>query len=315
MELIQQTKPNTIRALLGLSRILISVFVVIQAGLASVIALKGLPSLEVMIIGFFACLFGSSALIGFNDLMDLEIDKKKVRFEEENNKDKAKDTLDLGSLFIHHPVARGLLDIKIAVAWVIVLSAVSMGATFLIKPWLAPILLVVAVFVSIYSLLSSKSVFKFLAVASAVVVGAVAGWLAVAPPDTTLFPLFILWTFLWELGGRNLPNDFGDMNEDFQIGIKTIPVVYGGEFASKAIIVLLTATTIVSVFMALQLSSNVIVPIGFVVLAGYFLLAPAVKLIKNPVPEEALNLFNKANIYTVVILLFLLLSIYGLKII
>lgn len=315
MELVQQTKPSTIRALLGLSRVLISVFVVIQAGLAAIIALKGLPSLETIAIGIFACLFGSSALIGFNDLMDLEIDKKKIQFQSANKNGEIKSTLDLGSLFIHHPVARGVLDLKLAVVWVAVLGAASMAATFLLKPWLTPILLVVAVFVSIYSLLSSKSVFKFLAVASAVVVGAIAGWLAVAPPDMKVFPLFILWTFLWELGGRNIPNDFGDMYEDSQVGIKTIPVVYGGEFASKAITILLSATTVVSVIMAIQLSGNLLVALGFIVAALYFLILPAIKLLRNPVPEQALFLFNQANIYTVVILLFLLLSIYGLKII
>lgn len=312
MEIAQYSRTvnvlNTVRALLGFSRVLISFFVMVQAGLAAIIALKGLPSMEVMILGIIACLFGSSALIAFNDLMDLKIDKEKIKFRSKPQ------TFDMGSLFIQHPVAHGILSLKVAVIWVLLLTIISMAFTYAIKPWLAPILIMVAFLIAVYSLLSTVSVFKFLAVASAVVVGAVAGWLAVAPADTRVFPLFVLWTFLWELGGRNLPNDFGDMGEDAQVGIKTVPVVYGGVISSKIIFVLVVAVITTSAFMSIALSGSYIVMVCFILIGLYFLLRPALKLLKNPVSAQALYLFNQASIYPVVILLFLLLSIYILKI-
>lgn len=297
-------KPGLIRSLLGLSRALISVFVVAQAGLAAVLALGGLPPLEVIIIGVFACLFGSAALIGFNDLMDIEIDRERLQFQKE------KESFDMGSLFVHHPVAKGYLSLGAGIAWVAVLSLLSMGLTYMLKPWLTPILLAVAVFVAIYSVLSRKSVIKVFAVAMAVVTGAVAGWLAVAPPNSGIFPLFVLWTFLWEMGGRNIPNDFGDLEEDARIGLKTIPVVYGPKTASVVTFTLILLTIITSGFLGWNATESNTVTLLFVLSGLYFLAVPGYKLLKSPVPKQAVHLFNQACLYPLFILGLLLLNIY-----
>jgi 4-hydroxybenzoate polyprenyltransferase len=304
-----------IRALLGLSRAIIAVFVVGQAGLAAILALQGLPPFRIIIIGALACLTGSSALIGLNDLMDVDIDRKRLEHQ------RTVETFDLGSTFIHHPVAKGALSFRAGVIWVITLSAISMYLTYLLQPWLFPVLAVVAIFVAFYSWLGRRSSLgKIIAVACAVVIGAVAGWLAVKPPESPeefqVFILFALWTFLWEMGGRNIPNDFGDLEEDERLGLKTIPVICGPKAASRIAFGLLIATVLAgfkftSLFVEFaDVDISQFFSIGTAMLGLIFLIWPAIDLLKNPKPDFAVRLFNKACLYPIFVLILLIANLY-----
>lgn len=304
-----------IRALLGLSRAIIAIFVVGQAGLAAILALQSLPSMRTIIFGSLACLTGSSALIGLNDLMDVDIDRKRLEHQ------RTVETFDIGSTFIHHPIAKGALSLRAGIIWVVVLSAISMYSTYLIQPWLWPILAVVALFVMFYSWLSRRSSLgKIVAVACAVVIGAVAGWLAVKTPETPdeflIFYLFIIWTFLWEMGGRNIPNDFGDLEEDERLGLKTIPVCYGPVIASRIAFGLLVATVLTGfVFTTIFIElADIDVPqffsIGTAMLGLLLLIWPAIDLLKNPKPDFAVKLFNKACLYPIFVLILLVINLY-----
>jgi len=52
--------------------------------------------------------------------------------------------------------------------------------------------------------------------------------LAVDPrPDILFLVVLFLWLFSWEIGGQNIPNDWGDMEEDRKLQAKTIPVFFG----------------------------------------------------------------------------------------
>jgi 4-hydroxybenzoate polyprenyltransferase len=291
-----------VRALLGMSRALVAIFVVAHAGLAAILATGTLPGIQVIALGVFACLFGTGALIGLNDLLDIDLDRRRMAAS-------GPEGLDIGSMFIHHPVAKGIISLTAGIAWVVFLSSVSLALIFALKPTLWPIFFAIAACVCFYSVIGRYTYWKFLAVAMAVTLGALAGWLVVAPANATTFLLFGLWTYLWEIGGRNVPNDFNDAEEDAALGVKTIPVVLGWAFAGKAVFLSLAASVAISV--PLMIMSGV--PWAFIVaalaVAVYLLLAPGYALMKDPRPEVSRRLYNKSAVYPLVLLVLLLINL------
>ena len=70
-----------------------------------------------------------------------------------------------------------------------------------------------------------------------VAVGGLAGLYAVAlAPSPGLVLLYFLWALSWEMGCRNMPNDWVDYNEDVALGIKTIAVRFGLSRAARYLI-------------------------------------------------------------------------------
>ncbi len=78
-------------------------------------------------------------------------------------------------------------------------------------------------------------------------VGSLAGWVAM-DGEVRLGDMVLpfSWMAAWEIGGRNVVNDFADVEEDVRLGVKTVPVVYGGRAAARLTIGFLAATFLVS---------------------------------------------------------------------
>ncbi len=300
---------NSIRekfmALLGFSRVYIGFFVLAQAALGSALALKSLPSWDGMFFGALACLAGSYSLVAYNDLLDIPIDK--MKFE---NKLRDVEGFDMGAAFERHPVARGIISFRLAVVWILAMATISMASTAYFNPRMVFILPTIAVFVTAYSLLSLKSPLKVLAVAIAVTLGGVAGWLVVSNVYGVLFWLFVAWTFFWEIGGRNVPNDFNDVEEDKEIGIKTFPVIFGCENAAKIIMLFLILTTIASLPMVWLATMSYFWIAAAAVLAVYFLLIPGWRLLADSVPQQSMKLYNRSCFYPPAMLVLLLAAFY-----
>ncbi len=294
---------EVIRALLGMSRAIVAVFVVAHAGLAAIFATGSLPDIRIIVIGVFACFTGTGALIGLNDLLDINLDRRRAAEEEERGE------LDLGSLFIHHPVARGVISVTTGVIWVTLLSVVSIALIYVLKPSLWPLFIAIAISVSLYSLMGAFTYWKFLAVATAVTLGALSGWMVVAEPNATTFVLFGVWTFLWEIGGRNVPNDFNDVEEDAALGVKTIPVILGRVAAGKIVFITLTASVFVSIPLMVLLELPMLFIASALAVAVYVLLIPGFQLMRDPRPETSRILYNKSAIYPLILLLLLMVNL------
>ena len=72
-------------------------------------------------------------------------------------------------------------------------------------------------------------------------VGGLAGWVAVAPlgPGAVAFFVFLA---LWEIAGRNLPNDLADLGPDSAVGCTPSRPVFGPRTSATAILVGSVAT-------------------------------------------------------------------------
>ncbi len=292
-----------LRALLGFSRVMVSSFALAQAALATVLALKGLPSIKIMLLGSIACLSGSYALTATNDFFDYEIDKERLE------KLRTVQGFDMGQIFIRQPLARGIIGRRTAIIWILSLSTISLIFAYLIKPSLLVISIVIGLLVVTYSYMSRLSILKIFLIGTLVSLGAAAGWLAVSNHNNFLLA-FVLWMFFWEIGGRNIPNDLADIEEDRSLKLKTIPVIFGEKKASQICFSCLLATFFISVVFAVILDINQFFVIS-VSLVGFFMLVlPAYKLLRKPEPKVSLQLFNSAVFYPITVLVFLLASIY-----
>jgi len=310
-----------VKSLLGMSRAPVALFVVAHAGLASIFALGHLPPARIIILGIFASLTGTASLIGLNDLLDVELDQRKLALAPES------DQPDIGSTFIHHPIAKGTISYLTGLIWVIALSVASLFLIEAIRPGLWPILIIIAVLVVLYSKLSSITYWKMFTVASAVTLGAVAGWLAVAPGDLSSYAgwsamlksggatlaIFALWSFTWEVGGRNIPNDFNDMEEDKPLGTKTVPSVLGEAAAARIIVINLVIASLLSLlliisagFAGIQLA---LLLSGIIALDFYMLLLPARRLALDARPAISVKLYNRSAFYPLALLLLIILSL------
>lgn len=294
-----------VRALLGMSRAIVAVFVVAHAGLAAIFATGRIPDIRTIVIGIFACLFGTGALIGLNDLLDVSLDRRRMAAEGEGKE------LDLGSLFIHHPVAKGVISMTTGIVWVGCLSILSLSLISMLKSGLWPIFLLVAVCVALYSIVGRYTYFKFFFVAMAVTLGALSGWLVVAPAplNATTFLLFGVWTYLWEIGGRNVPNDFNDVDEDAALGVKTIPVVLGKARAGRIVFWALLASFLVSLPLMVMTGMPSLFIGGAVLISLYLLLIPGYALMRDPRPQISRKLYNKSAIFPLVLLLLLMVNL------
>ena len=133
-----------------------------------------------------------------------------------------------------------------------------------------------------------------------VAIGGLAGVYAVSnDPALGSVALFFFWAFTWEVGGRNIPNDWSDLDEDVHLGIKTIPVRFGRVASSRASFSLLFIAVISSLLF--PLIAPIKHPLVYLVCAigvgAFLLLLPALRWLRSGTTESALYLFNRACFY------------------
>ena len=290
---------------LAFSRGLQAFISIAQPGLGAVIALAAIPEWGVVAIGFIAAWAGNNAAFAINDLLDVELDKRRFKHLREFK------GFDIDTALVRHPLAQGYLSYRSGVLWIVISSLVAVVGAFLLNPWCVALFVVALCLEIYYCKLSQVSALKFLITGVMVAVGAMAGWVAVVD-QVKLLPAFVffIWIAAWEIGGRNIVNDWSDIEEDIHLGIKTVPVVYGQKVAGQLILFFLVVTVGCSVLIAPLVHLNDIYLVGALIEGWYALLYPTVKLLKNPAPEVAITLFNRASLYPLVMLTIVVISIY-----
>jgi 4-hydroxybenzoate polyprenyltransferase len=290
---------------LAFSRGLQAFISIAQPGLAAVIALVAIPEWDIVAIGFVAAWAGNNAAFAINDLLDVELDKRRFKHLREFK------GFDIDTALVRHPLAQGYLSYKSGVVWILLSSLIAVIGAYLLNPWCVLLFGVALALEMYYCKLSQVSAFKFLITGVMVAVGAMAGWVAVVD-KIELGPaiVFFIWIAAWEIGGRNIVNDWSDIEEDIHLGIKTIPVVYGHKAAGRLIFFFLVVTVCCSLLITPLIDLNGIYLAGALIEGWYALLSPSIKLLENPAPELAITLFNRASLYPLVMLMIVVISIY-----
>ncbi len=274
--------------------------------LGAVLWLGGFPSAQIVALGLLTAFSGYTAIYALNDVKDYRVDQEKIR-----TSPKVLARQDVDSVFIRHPLARGMLGYGQGFFWMAAWAALAMAGAFLLNPYCVIIFLFACLLELVYCSLLKITHFRGIISGLVKTSGPIAAVFAVDPaPNFSFLLILFLWLFSWEIGGQNIPNDWADLEEDTEIHAKTIPVCFG----------LRTSLGIIFVSLAVSMAMSVLVfwflpkPPGYFYVAGavsggiYFLLYPAYRLYKNNIAENAFFLFNRASYYPLIMLLSFLVS-------
>jgi 4-hydroxybenzoate polyprenyltransferase len=283
------------RQLVGLSRMTHSILDVAHPALGALLALAAVPPLRTVALGFLAAFAGFTAVFALNDVMDCGVDREKVA-----RLGTGKECFDLDSVGQRHPLAQGALPMRAALGWVIAWGALALGLSYLLRPACA-LLMAGAVLLEIgYCSLLRVTHWKAALSGAMVTVGGLAGVFAVtASPGVGVVALFSAWAFAWEVGCRNIPNDWSDLEEDGQLGIRTVPVRLGRIRSSRLSFGLMSIVLVTAPAFPLvaPLHHPVLYAAGALACGVILLLVPSLRWIKDQRMQSALGFFNRACFY------------------
>ncbi|UCM89222.1 UbiA family prenyltransferase [Streptomyces marincola] len=244
-----------------------------------------------------ACVAGYFAVFAANDLIDARLDRERFACL------RAYEGFDIDGAGGRHPLAQGRLSLAAGVAWVALLGSVSLVLWALLH-WVCAVLLVVAALLeALYCVLARVTEWKFLLTGVLVACGGCLGWFAMTPAvDRPVLWLFCVWLAAWEIGGRNIVNDWADVEEDVHLGVRTVPLRHGPRvsaaltFGSLAVAAVAGAGMLLGVWPAHGLLGPA-ATCAMLALSGWALIAPGLRLLRAPGPEHAMALFNRASLY------------------
>lgn len=273
-------------AIFDLSRGRQALLSVAQPALGAMLALGGLPALWRIALGLVAASAGYLAVFSLNDVLDRRADEDAVRLGAVANAG-----YDLDTAFVRHPLARGDLSMRASLLWVGSLGLVSAICAFLLAPVCLALFGVAVLLEVLYCGLRSVTWTKTFVSGAMVSVGGLAGWAAVAPIDGRAVG-FTAFLALWEIAGRNLPNDLSDEAADSLGGIRTVATVFGRRVSAWATLAGAVAT-LVAVAM---LSGSAVVVLIWVGLTLGTMVVPAIGLTRRPTSQQAASYFNVASL-------------------
>jgi 4-hydroxybenzoate polyprenyltransferase len=284
-----------LRGFFGLSRMTHSILDIAHPAVGAILVLGGIPRPSTVIIGLLASFAGFTAVFGLNDIMDCGVDCEKMAKYSKN-----KECFDLDSVGFRHPIAQGTLAFTSALAWVVFWGLCALSLAFVLNPMCAALMLAAAGLEMGYCRLLRVTHWKALLSGLMVAVGGLAGVYAVAgSPPAGMVLLFMLWAFAWEVGCRNIPNDWSDLDEDVNLKIRTIPVRYGRVASSWISFSLLCVTVLSSLLFPLvvPVRHEILYWAGALAAGVVLLVAPAVLWLKSQRTQSAMYLFNRACFY------------------
>jgi 4-hydroxybenzoate polyprenyltransferase len=295
------------RKFIGLSRMTHSVLDVAHPAAGALLVLGAAPSLRIAALGLVSAFSGFTAVFALNDVMDAKVDAEKMAKYRKDS-----EAFDIDSVGTRHPIAQGSLGRPAAIAWVVFWGVLSLATAYLLKP-LCAILLVAAVALELlYCRLLRVTHWKALLSGMMVAVGGLAGVFAVSssPPPLAVI-LFALWAASWEIGGRNITNDWSDIEEDVNLGIRTLPIRFGRAASSR--IAAGFASAIILCSLAFPLVAPVrLVPVYLILAAAaglLLLVLPGLRWLREQSTESAMAYFNKACFYPLAVFAALAISI------
>lgn len=302
---------SNLRLFMALSRTSHGILDVATPVLAALVWLGNFPPPFTMIVGFITALAGYTAVYAFNDLVDHEVDKERL------SKGGRLDPSDyLDTVYVRHPVARGLLTFRKGFLWACFWAFLALMGAYLLNPVCALIFLFSILMEAVYCRMAKISHLRVIVSGFVKTSGATAAVFAVDPdPQPLLLLILFLWLFFWEIGGQNVPADWFDVDEDMQLSFKTIPARFGLDVAGKIILTSIIIALVMNVLLLVSLPYGFsFFTIGGSIVAGfYLLLLPAYNLYKTRVPALVSRLFNRASFYPFVLLLVVVFEIIFVK--
>jgi len=295
METVGPALGVQLKKFFGLSRMTHSVLDIAHPALGAILVFGGAPRPFTIVFGLLAAFSGYTAVFALNDLLDCKVDCEKL-----GGYAGKRECFDIDSVGLRHPIAQGSIAFRAALGWVLFWGALALGFAFLLDPICSLLMAVAASLEAAYCRLLRVTHWKTILSGLMVAVGGMAGVFAVtASPPALMVVLFALWAFTWEMGCRNIPNDWSDLEEDIHLGVRTIPVRYGRRASTWISFALLSVTVAASLLFPFVVAMNhpFLYLAGAAAAGGVLLVAPAVLWLKRQTTESAMFFFNRACFY------------------
>ncbi len=299
---------SRLKLFLALSRTPHGVLDLAAPSLSALLWLGTFPPAPVMGLGLLTAFSGYTAIYALNDVVDYRVDRGKMKgaggpaFQG-----------DLDSVFARHPLAQGMLSYREGMFWTLGWAALAAIGAYLLNPVCAFIFLLACFLEFSYCRLLKVTYLRGIISGLVKTSGPVAAIFAVDPdPAPAFLAVLFFWLFFWEIGGQNVPNDWGDLEEDRRLQAKTIPVRFGTGGALRVILVSLALSVGLSLlpFWALPQESSRFYLVGALLAGAFFLLTPGYKLYRGKSSPDAFALFNRASYYPLGMLVVTVLSWY-----
>ncbi len=283
--------------LLASSRPLQAMFSVTQPLFAALLAAGEIPQLNTLALLILGSVCGMFSVFALNDFLDYRIDKR-------INKNRKKEW-DVDSVMVLHPLSKGHITQSEQAIWIGTTGTIAALAIYLLNPRAVAFYFLAILLEAVYCKLARVSELKAIIAGTLVATGALIGWLAVGGGDNETLVVLLFLFFTWEIGGRNIPNDLSDIEGDAKQSIKTIPTVHGKETAARLIASFSSLTLIANGLLGFVGGIGLAYVLTTTAIGIVLLVHPALTLMKDPKPREALHYFNKASFYPVLIFLVL----------
>ncbi len=266
-------------------------------GFVALLWLGHFPSWQVLLLCLLTASAGYTAIYALNDLVGVSPDRQKFAGAGINQ------GYSLEASDMRHPLAQGILSMRSGVTWFVFWYALTLTGAYVLNPDLVIIVIGAGVLETLYCALLRITWWRTLVSGLVKSAGPLAAVFVVTPhPSLPLLLLLLAWLMCWEIGGQNVPADWNDVEEDRRVGAKTIPLAFGLRAAGVLVIIALTLTVVLSLFLP-QMS-----PLGLGLTyqvasatAGFFLLLlPGLRLFRSRDSREAARLFDRASLYPLV---------------
>jgi 4-hydroxybenzoate polyprenyltransferase len=295
METVHSELGSKLKEFFGLSRMTHSVLDIAHPALGAILVFGGAPRPFTIVIGLLAAFSGYTAVFALNDILDCKVDCEKL-----GGYAGKRECFDLDSVGLRHPIAQGGIAMRAALGWVLVWGVLALGFAFLLNPVCSLLMAAAAGLEAGYCRLLRVTHWKTILSGLMVAVGGMAGVFAVTTsPPAAMVVLFGLWAFTWEMGCRNIPNDWSDLEEDQALRITTMPVRFG-RLATSRISFVFACVTIVSSLLfpyAIPVRFALIFQAGALAAGIILLVIPGIRWLKDQQTKSAMLFFNRACFY------------------
>src|SRR5271157_2444570 len=295
MEIARSGLGVKLKEFFGLSRMTHSVLDIAHPALGAILVFGGAPRPFTVVIGLLAAFSGYTAVFALNDLMDCKVDCEKL-----GGYAGKRECFDLDSVGLRHPLAQGSIAYRAALGWVLFWGVLALGFAFLLNPVCSLLMAVAAGLEAAYCRLLRVTHWKTLLSGLMVAVGGMAGVFAVtSAPPAAMVALFALWAFTWEMGCRNIPNDWSDLEEDRALRIKSMPVRFGLPATSRMSFVLACMTIAASLLFpyVIVVRFAPVFQAGALAAGIFLLVVPGVRWLSDQKTKSAMLFFNRACFY------------------
>ncbi len=295
------------RRFLALSRSRHGILDVAMPGFVALLWLGRFPPWPVLLLSLLTAFAGYTAIYALNDLVGVKVDREKFAAAAPNR------GYSVEASDLRYPLARNLLSVRSAMAWFVSWFVLALIGAYLLNPLIVLIAIAAGVLELVYCKLLQVTYWRILVSGLVKSAGPIAAVFVVAPePSVRLLFLLLAWLICWEIGGQNIPADWNDIEEDKRIGAKTIPLAFGPQVAGTLIVVALSLTVILGLFLPLMSPLVLGLPyLAATVAAGLcLLLLPALQLYRSHDSRMAAKLFDRASLYPLAQLMIILVFVF-----